>query len=152
MISNENISTAHLQELREILGKKHIQENLESFFDFIQLASKGLDANIIYNFKDYFNLSLETTADMLCVSEPSIYRWTKANKPLDRNISLKLFEISELFLSGIELFESKENFFKWLYLPNTALGGLLPSDLISMPEGISKIRDILGRIEHGVYS
>jgi len=36
--------------------------------------------------------------------------------------------------------------------PNTALGGIQPIELIEMPEGISKLRDILGRIEHGIDS
>lgn len=146
------LTTKHLDELREVFGKQYIKTRVESPFDFIHMASKGLNANIIKNFRKYFNLSLDTTAHMLNVSEPSIYRWTRANKVLDRNISIKLFEISELFLLGAEVFGSQENFFKWLNLPNTALGGMQPKELIEIPEGVSKIRDILGRIEHGVYS
>jgi len=145
-------TTTHLDELRNVFGENYIKAKVESPFDFIDIASKGLNANIIKNFRDYFNLSLDMTAHMLNVSEPSIYRWTKANKNLERNVSIKLFEISELFLLGTEIFGSKENFFKWLNLPNTALGGRQPRELIDMPEGVSKVRDILGRIEYGVYS
>ncbi len=152
MIEENDLTTKHLAELRDVLGKKNIKTEVESPFDFIRIATNGLDANIIKNFKAYFNLSLDTTAHMLNVSEPSIYRWIKSNKKLDRNLSIKIFEISELFLLGTELFRSKENFFKWLNLPNTALGGIQPIELIEMPEGISKVRDILGRIEHGIYS
>lgn len=152
MTEEIDLTTKHLDSLRDVLGRKYVKVKVESPFDFIHIASKGLNANIIKNFKDYFNLSLDTTAQMLNVSEPSIYRWTKANKKLDRNLSIKLFEISELFLLGAEIFGSKETFFKWLNLPNTALGGMQPSELIDIPEGVSKIRDILGRIEHGVYS
>lgn len=152
MTEEIDLTTKHLDSLRDVLGRKYVKVKVESPFDFIHIASKGLNANIIKNFKDYFNLSLDTTAQMLNVSEPSIYRWTKSNKKLDRNLSIKLFEISELFLLGAEIFGSKETFFKWLNLPNTALGGMQPSELIDIPEGVSKIRDILGRIEHGVYS
>lgn len=142
----------HLEELQEVLGKQYLKKKVESPYDYISIAKKGLNANVIKNFRGYFDLSLHTTADMLNVSEPSIYRWTKANKTLERNISIKLFEISELFLIGSEIFGSKETFFKWLNLPNTALGGMEPQELIEIPEGVSKIRDILGRIEHGIYS
>ncbi len=152
MIKEIGLTTKHLDSLRDVLGRKYVKVKVESPYDFIHIASKGLNANIIKNFKDYFNLSLDTTAQMLNVSEPSIYRWTKANKKLDRNLSIKLFEISDLFLLGADIFGSKEAFFKWLNLPNTALGGMQPSELIDIPEGVSKIRDILGRIEHGVYS
>ena len=152
MTEEIGLTTKHLDSLRDVLGRKYLKAKVESPYDFIHIAAKGLNANIIKNFKDYFNLSLDTTAQMLNVSEPSIYRWTKANKKLDRNLSIKLFEISELFLLGTDIFGPKETFFKWLNLPNTALGGMQPSELVDIPEGVSKIRDILGRIEHGVYS
>jgi putative toxin-antitoxin system antitoxin component (TIGR02293 family) len=145
-------TTGHFNKLREILGKKYLRSRFESPFDFIYIANQGVNANIILNFKKHFDLSLEMTANMLDVSQPTIYRWTKANKNLERNYSVKLFEITELFLYGSEVFGSKDNFFKWLILPNTALGGMEPQKLIEIPEGVSKIRDIIGRIEHGVYS
>lgn len=112
----------------------------------------GLNANVIRNFRIYFNIPLQTTAQMLNVSEPTIYRWTRANKPLERNFSVKLFEVTDLFLYGSEVFGGKGNFFKWLNLPNTALGGMEPQELIEIPGGVSKVKDLIGRIEHGVYS
>ncbi len=152
MTEDLDLTTAHYDELRDVFGKKYLRTRVESPFDFIHIAKRGLNANVIKNFRTYFNLSLVTTAHMLNVSEPSIYRWTKANKNLERNLSVKLFEISDLFLYGSDIFGSKETFFKWLNLPNTALGGMQPQELIDIPEGVSKVKDILGRIEHGVYS
>ncbi len=132
--------------------KRYVKSKIESPYDFIHIASKGLNANVIRNFRIYFNIPLQTTARMLNVSEPTIYRWTRANKPLERNFSVKLFEITDLFLYGSEVFGGKENFFKWLNLPNTALGGMEPQELIEIPGGVSKVKDLIGRIEHGVYS
>ncbi|WP_085765868.1 type II RES/Xre toxin-antitoxin system antitoxin [Nonlabens spongiae] len=152
MTVSELTTTQHLDKVRNVLGKKYIDSQLQSHFDFIQAASKGVNANVIKNFGDYFDLKRDTMAEILSVSEPTIYRWTKSNKILERNFSVKLFEISELFLLGIEIFGSKEAFFKWLDLPNTSLGGMEPMELIEIPEGVSKVRDVLGRIEHGVYS
>lgn len=111
-----------------------------------------MNANIIKNFRIYFNLSRESTAHMLNISEPTLYRWIKSNKSLDRNFSVKLFEIADLFLYGSKVFGSKDNFFKWLNLPNTALGGMEPQELVEIPGGVPKIKDVIGRIEHGVYS
>ena len=147
-----NPTTVHFDELRNVLGKKYIKTRVDSQFDFIDIANKGINANVIVNFCEYFNLSRGNTAEYLNISEPTIYRWTRGNKKLGRNFSVKLFEISELFLVGSEIFGNKDNFFKWLDLPNTALGGMKPKELIEIPEGVSKVRDVLGRIEHGVYS
>lgn len=152
MITEMETTTAHYKKLINVLGKKYVNSIVENPYDFIHLANKGIDAAVIKNFRSYFNLSRDSIAHMLNVSEPTLYRWTKANKSLDRNFSVKLFEIADLFLYGIEVFGDKENFFKWLKLPNTALGSLEPYELIEIPGGVAKVKDILGRIEHGVYS
>jgi putative toxin-antitoxin system antitoxin component (TIGR02293 family) len=145
-------TTVHYQKLVEILGNKYVKEKIESPFDFIHIASKGVNANIIDNFRAYFNITKDVTAHMLNISEPTLYRWLKSNKNLERNYSIKLFEIADLFLYGTEVFGNKDNFLKWMHLPNTALGGMEPQELIDIPSGVSKIRDVLGRIEHGIYS
>lgn len=152
MIEEKKVTTEHYKKLIEILGEKYISDKVESPFDFIYIANEGIKAAVITNFIMYFNLTRHLTATMLNVSEPTLYRWTKANKNLERNFSVKLFEIADLFLYGEEVFENRDVFFKWLNLPNTALGGLEPQELIEIPEGISRVRDILGRIEYGVYS
>lgn len=152
MIIKMETTTAHYKELVNVLGKEYVRFNVENPFDFIHLANQGIEAAVIKNFRTYFDLSRDSIAHMLNVSEPTLYRWTKANKSLNRNFSVKLFEITDLFLYGIEVFGDKENFFKWLKLPNTALGSMEPYELIEIPGGVAKVKDILGRIEHGVYS
>jgi len=152
MIKKLESTTEHYKKLIEILGKKYLKAKVESPYDLIHIATRGVNANVIKNFRIYFNLPRESTAHMLNISEPTLYRWIRANKNLDRNFSVKLFEIADLFLYGSEVFGSKDNFFKWLNLPNTALGGMEPQELVDIPGGVSKIKDVLGRIEHGVYS
>jgi putative toxin-antitoxin system antitoxin component (TIGR02293 family) len=140
------------QRLEEVLGKKNIGSRLDSPFDFITIATRGMNVDAIKNFSDYFDLSKHFTASILNLSEPTLYRLLKSKNVLKRNYSVQLFEVSDLFLYGIDVFESKDNFFKWLQLPNTALGGIEPQDLIEIPGGVSKVRDLIGRIEHGIYS
>ncbi len=152
MIREKEKTTKHYKKLKEILGEKYVTGEFESPFDFIHLAKKGINSNVIKNVRTYFDLPRDIIAELLNISGPTIYRWTKANKTLEKNYTIKLFEIADLFLYGIEVFESNENFFKWLNLPNTALGGLEPIELIEIPDGVSKVRNIIGRIEHGVYS
>jgi len=147
-----DIVSNRFSDIKEILGKKYVKGSIDNSFDFIHLANKKIAAQTIDNFRKRFNLSIIEVAEMLNTSEASIYRWIKVNKKLDRNIAVQLFELTHLFLYGIEVFENELNFFKWLNLPNTALGELLPINLISIPGGIEKVKTILGRIEYGVYS
>ena len=148
----KTLTTGHYDKLLSILGKKYIKSKIESPYDFITIASKGISAHVIINFRNHFKIARDFTAELLNVSEPTIYRWVRNNKKLERNYSVQLFELTDLFLYGSEVLESKENFFKWLELPNTALGGLEPKELLEIPGGISKVKDLLGRIEFGVYS
>jgi putative toxin-antitoxin system antitoxin component (TIGR02293 family) len=137
-------------EISEILGSGYVNEPIHSSYDYISLAGSGLNANVIRNFARHFQLRLSEISKMLNVSEPTIYRWSKSGRPLDKYVAIKLLEITELFLSGMELFGDRESFFKWLSLPNTSLGGMEPQELLQYPDGISKVRDALGRIEYGI--
>ena len=152
MKTNKQRVAEPYEQLIKVLGKQYVKDKVDSPFDFIRIANRGINANVIHNFRDYFALPLELTAHLLNISEPTIYRWTKANRMLDRNISVNLFEITALFLYGSEVLGRQDHFFKWLNLPNTALGGMEPRELVEIPGGVSKVRDLLGRIEHGVYS
>jgi putative toxin-antitoxin system antitoxin component (TIGR02293 family) len=152
MIADKKLTINRYDTLVEVLGKNYVKSKVESPYDFIQIATRGVNAKAVKNFRVYFNLAQETTAHFLNTSAPTIYRWINSNKNLERNYSVKLFEITDLFLYGTDVFGSQENFFKWLQLPNAALGGMEPQELIEIPDGISKVRDILGRIEYGVYS
>ncbi len=152
MTDKNQITTEHYEKLAEVLGKINVPDTIESSFDFIRLASAGINVDVIVNFSNYFNLTKESVAQILDISEPTLYRWIKANKSLNRNFSIKLFEIADLFLYGEEVFGKRDAFFKWINLPNDALGGMEPKELIEVPGGVSKVRDLLGRIEYGVYS
>jgi putative toxin-antitoxin system antitoxin component (TIGR02293 family) len=152
MIRESELTTEHYSKLIDVLGSNYVTVDVQSPFDFIHLAKEGVNANVINNFRMYFKLRRDTVASILNISEPSLYRWAKDNKTLEINYSIKLFETTDLFLYGIEVLESKENFFKWLNLPNAALGGFEPLEIIELPDGVSKVRDVIGRIEHGVYS
>ena len=152
MIDMKETSTAHYQELVRILGRKYIKTKVESPFDFIHIAAKGLNPHVILNFRTHFNIPVDTAASMLNTSGPTVYRWMRSNRSLESIFSVKLFEVADLFLYGSDVFGSKDNFFKWMNLPNTALGGMEPQELVVYPDGVSKVRDVIGRIEHGVYS
>ncbi len=74
MILTKEKSTAHYKKLVQILGKGYIKAEIKSPFDFIQIAAKGLNPQIIVNFRNHFNIPVESAATMLNTSEPTVYR------------------------------------------------------------------------------
>jgi len=52
----------------------------------------------------------------------------------------------------MEVFEDQEFCTKWLNTPNPVLGGVAPLSLLETDEGMEKVLDVLGGIEHGIIS
>jgi len=58
----------------------------------------------------------------------------------------------EVTAEATRVFESEEKAVEWLRQPCPALGGIKPIELLKTAEGAQLVLDIIGRIEHGVYS
>lgn len=61
-------------------------------------------------------------------------------------------ELIKLMAYGESVFEDKSNFESWLKTKSIALGEIPPESLLKNVEGIQKVKDALGRIEHGVFA
>ena len=59
-------------------------------------------------------------------------------------------QLAILYAEGFDLF-CEEKFRDWMESSILALGGRKPFELINTSVGIRMLRDILGRIEHGVF-
>ena len=56
----------------------------------------------------------------------------------------------EIRLLGLEVFGNEERFKSWMKKPALALGGETPEAIMITDEGINKVSDLLGRINHGL--
>lgn len=61
-------------------------------------------------------------------------------------------EIRKLMSYGEKVFGDKSNFQKWLNSESKVLGNITPIFLLKTVEGIQRVNDELGRIEHGIFS
>lgn len=50
-----------------------------------------------------------------------------------------------------EVFGSADKAIRWLQSPVRALGGKTPLSLLDTEEGIVRVKDVLGQVEHGVW-
>ena len=66
--------------------------------------------------------------------------------------SVKLVDpIVEVTARAIEVLGSREKALRWLKAPVRSLGDRPPLSLLDTPESIERVKDVLGRIEHGVW-
>jgi putative toxin-antitoxin system antitoxin component (TIGR02293 family) len=60
---------------------------------------------------------------------------------------------SPVFRRALGLFEGDRNATsKWMLSPLPALGGKTPMDAAKTSLGVRQVEDLIGRLEHGVYS
>jgi len=59
--------------------------------------------------------------------------------------------IVEVTARAMEVFGTREKALRWLNTPVRSLGDRTPLSLLDSPEGVVRVEDTLGRVEHGVW-
>lgn len=137
--------------LKQILGDKSIDFELENRFDLIKLSRKGLSLKNLFSILEYTSLTVKDLAKIIPLSERQLQRYSK-DQILRTDISVQLLQISELYSRGYEVFGSREKFRKWMEHSNIALSSIKPIELLDTSFGIQLILDEIGRIEHGIVA
>lgn len=120
-------------------------------FEKMELLDQGIRKSDIEQFKMKAQLDYDKLAQALAVTRATLIS-KKRDEVYSENISEKIVALSDLYSYGYEVFENVENFNSWLFVPNQALGGKKPFDIIDNQFGREEIRNLIGRIEFGIYS
>lgn len=83
---------------------------------------------------------------------PSSISSMQKKEVYDRETSERIYEISDLFGLGYEVFDAKEDFKSWLKTPSRALGNKRPFDLLDSSFGFEMVKNEIVRIQYNVYS
>jgi putative toxin-antitoxin system antitoxin component (TIGR02293 family) len=135
-----------------LLGGPHFMLNKPvSTLDFVAAGIRGIRKRSVAALAHTLDIPMRTMAHMLNLSEKTLGR-KKPDDLLDKLPSSLSIEIAQTVARGIELFEDRDKFNRWLQKENRALRGQKPFDLLNTPTGIKLVNQILGRIEEGVYS
>jgi putative toxin-antitoxin system antitoxin component (TIGR02293 family) len=123
--------------------------------DDINLAHRvreGISFNYFSTLATHIHLEMNQWADYLHLSERTIQRYKKENKPFDPIYSEKIIIIELLYKKGIDVFGIEDNFYTWMDTKSLPLGGVKPKELLDTAFGISMVYDEIGRIEHGLFA
>lgn len=114
-------------------------------------ANEGITKADFLSIATMTGMNLTEFSSLLPVSKRTIEK-VKDQELLSPLVSDRVLQIGTLFRYGIDVFEDIASFQAWLHTSLIALGGKKPINLMNNDTGISIVRDLLGRIEHGVYS
>ena len=141
-----------LETLEALLGGKAVfPRSLRSRLDLVPLVREGLPYTALEAVGAYLHLSVEATAKSLGLSPRTLAR-RKETGQLDAIESERVVRLAEVAARAADVFGGDETACTWLSEPNRALGGARPLDLLDTDMGAEAVRDVLGRIEHGVFS
>lgn len=118
--------------------------------DLISIARNGIQTKYLKTIQKFTSLNDKELSEILPISQRQLVRYSESHR-LNKEITSHLIQIIELFQKGYRLF-SKEKFQLWIRTDNKTLNNNKPIDLLDTSLGIEMIEDIIGRIEHGVYS
>jgi len=132
-------------------GTKVIGHSLKTEMDLYETSRIGLPKMAFLHLVSNLNFSMRSMTQLLNVAERTIQR--KGDRELlDISTSEQILQIAEVFSRGSDVFESPVNFQNWMNSENMSLGGKKPIDLLPSRYGAQMILDVIGRIEHGIYS
>lgn len=121
----------------------------------IAILIEELKAGISYDeleaLRSSFDLPMDRIAPMLGFSKATLHR-RKDSGRLTSSESDRVVRIALLFGRAVEALENQKNARIWLTTPQYGLGGAIPLEYAETEVGAREVEDLLGRIEHGVYS
>ena len=97
------------------------------------------------------DLPMEKLASKLGISIATIQR-RKVQGRLDPVESDRVMRFARLMGKAVSVFGNEEDARRWLSAAQFGLGGAVPLDYAKTEVGAREVENLLGRIEHGVYS
>lgn len=117
----------------------------------MQIVRDGVTKSYLTKLKEETSLDYDALAQALSVTRSTLIN-KKSDQRFSDHISERIIAVAELYSFGYEVFGNKENFNKWMFAPNQALSGAKPFELMDNQFGREEIRNLIGRIEYGVFA
>lgn len=118
--------------------------------EVIQGIRQGLSWQVFEQTARMLDMTQETAAQAIRVPLRTLAR--RKNRRLVTQESERLYRLIRVAARAKEVLGSMDKAKSWMQSPNRALSGEAPLSLIDTDIGTRAVLDVLGRIDHGVYS
>jgi putative toxin-antitoxin system antitoxin component (TIGR02293 family) len=119
--------------------------------ELIESVKAGLDTNVFMELARRLGISEACLAEIVGLAPTTLSR-RKRSGTLTAAEGEHVLRVAALLERATELFEREDDAADWLSTNNAALGGGTPLALADTELGAREVEDLLGRLEHGVYS
>lgn len=128
-----------------------IIEYPKALSDWVATARSGVPKSVLDALAAELGVKTAELAPLLHISARTLQRQS-AEKVLPPQVSERVLMILRVYERACEVFDEPRDAATWLRWPNRALGGQTPLGLLDTVFGAEQLTNILGRIEHGVFS
>ena len=132
-------------------GAGVLKSRPRSSLDWVALIRRGLPSAALESLTGNLGLPQTELAAVLGIPERTLAR-RKKDGTLSPEESGKLVRLARAVGRATEVFEDRDAGLGWLRRPNRALVGQAPLRLLDTEIGAESVMELLGRIEHGVFS
>ncbi len=144
--------TSSVQRVVNVLGgPKVLRATVRTELELVPLIRAGLDYAAFEAVASAVDGSTDELATALGVARRTLDRRRLSGK-LDRDTSERVVRLAAVAARAQEVLGDVAAMRRWLRTPNRALGGQIPTDLLDTEQGAQLVLDVLGRLEHGVFS
>ena len=119
--------------------------------ELIEAIIHGLPASLARELAQKMEVSLEDMSGLLRLN-PRTFQRRMEEGTLSLGESERLWELARVFFRTAEVLESVARAIRWFKNPIQALGWATPLAYARTSVGLRELENVLGRIEHGVYS
>ncbi len=130
-------------------GPAVVGEPLTNDLQLVGLIQHGLRRRALDHLARHSQLPLPVLAAAVDLSVRTLQRYAPEQR-LKADATDRLVQLATLYAEGFELF-GEDKFRRWMESHLPALDGGRPVDFITTTVGIRVLRDIIGRIEYGVF-
>ena len=117
----------------------------------MNMVRVGINKKDLESLKSKTNLDYDKLSALLSTNRATLIN-KKGKENFSTALSERIVSIAELYSYGFEVFEDEVKFNEWIVRPNKALGGKQPFELLDNQFGREEVKNVIGRIDHGVYS
>jgi putative toxin-antitoxin system antitoxin component (TIGR02293 family) len=135
--------------VREYAGGSFGGELPYEWADFIQPVRRGLPVRAFDVVCRALDVPRDRLARVVQVPMRTLARRTGLFKPDE---SERILRVGRLVERAREVLGSDASAQRWMTQPVRALGGAVPLDFADTEPGARAVEDVLGRLEHGVFS
>jgi putative toxin-antitoxin system antitoxin component (TIGR02293 family) len=132
-------------------GLDIVRERVRRDADLEHLVTAGLPAGVVRHLAESTGTSLKQLQDITLIDRSTFSRRIKHRARLKVDESDRIARVARVAALAIEALGHDEGL-QWLREPNVALGNRIPLAMLGTDVGTRQVEQIIGRIEHGVFS